>query len=89
MRGEERLTFDVTLSSDEKLQEIQRQQREQQQKEQEQQNDFWSIPDGNGIDDEDVQEMLEWWWNQLTDGEGPSSGDSLHDIFAPEKDPRG
>ena len=89
VRGEERLTFDVTLSSDEKLQEIQRQQREQQQKEQEQQNDFWSIPDGNGIDDEDVQEMLEWWWNQLTDGEGPSSGDSLHDIFAPEKDPRG
>lgn len=89
VRGEERLTFDVTLSSDEKLQEIQRQQREQQQKEQEQQNDFWSTPDGNGIDDEDVQEMLEWWWNQLTDGEGPSSGDSLHDIFAPEKDPRG
>ena len=89
MRGEERLTFDVTLSSDEKLQEIQRQQREQQQKEQEQQNDFWSTPDGNGLDEEDVQEMLEWWWNQLTDGEGPSSGDSLHDIFAPEKDPRG
>ena len=89
MRGEERLTFDVTLSSDEKLQEIQRQQREQQQKEQEQQNDFWSTPDRNGIDDEDVQEMLEWWWNQLTDGEDPSSGDSLHDIFAPDKDPRG
>ena len=89
VRGEERLTFDVTLSSDEKLQEIQRQQREQQQKEQEQQNDFWSTPDGNGLDEEDVQEMLEWWWNQLTDGEGPSSGDSLHDIFAPDKDPRG
>ncbi|MDO5106902.1 MAG: PDZ domain-containing protein, partial [Coriobacteriaceae bacterium] len=88
MRGEERLTFDVTLSSDEKLQEIQRQQREQQQKEQEQQNDFWSNPDG-GFDDEDVQEMLEWWWDQLTDGEGPSSGDSLHDIFAPDSDPRG
>ena len=33
--------------------------------------------------------MLEWWWNQLTDGEDPSSGDSLHDIFAPDKDPRG
>ena len=76
MRGNEELTFDVTLSSDEKLQEMQQQlleqQREQQQQYYQQQQQQFQQYDlngnGNGYSDEEIlQELYEYLYNNRGD----------------------
>ena len=67
VRGDERLTFDVTLGSDEKLQELQAQQLEQQQREQEQQQDFWNIDTMDNGEGESIsyEDLYNQWLEEL------------------------
>ncbi len=66
MRGNEELNFDVTLTSDERLQDLQRQMQEQQQQQQQQFQQFDLNGNGygnggnggNGMSDEDIYEYL-------------------------------
>lgn len=66
MRGEEELTFDVTLGSDEQLQALQQQQLEQQQQQQQQ---YLEDPYGNGYGNGDgyqrdiLEELYEYLYN--------------------------
>lgn len=91
MRGGERMTVDIVLGSDEKLQELQRQLLEQQQEEQEQQDDFWG--DGGGDDGSDsdgsYENRVERWLDELIGEQGsPDGGQAPGQILAPDADPR-
>lgn len=91
MRGDERMTVDIVLGSDEKLQELQRQQREQQQREREQQDDFW---DNGGSDDgfdggESDENPIERWLNELIgERDSQNEGQTPGQILAPDQNPR-
>ncbi len=91
MRGDERMTVDIVLGSDEKLQELQRQQREQQQREREQQDDFW---DNGGSDDgfdggESDENPIERWLNDLIgERDSQNEGQTPGQILAPDQNPR-
>ena len=77
MRGDEKLDFEVTLGSDERLQELQAQQREQQQTEQEQQQNYWYNDDtyGNG-DGEGItyEDLYNQWLEELFGEQGQEYG---------------